>query len=746
MRVIRPLTILAFVLSLAACEGDPMTSEDGGGGLDAAAPPGDADVELCAADSECDDGLFCNGLERCLPGGAGSGADGCVAGTAPCDAAAGETCDEEADTCAMGGCEGDMADLDGDGDDRIECGGSDCDDGNPDVFGTAQEICDEDGVDEDCDPSTIHDDTPTTGDGDADGDGFVDDACFNERADGGENRGDDCDDGSADIRPGVLDGCDGVDTDCDGTIDEDPDRTFYEDIDGDGFGVVSSTTTACAAPPAFAVMPGDCDDGNRNINPSAGEPCNGIDDDCSGVADDPAAGSCSCVDGRTQSCGPTTDVGACTFGTSTCVAGEWGPCVGAVDRMPEICNGADDDCDGDTDDADADIATGDRSVTGADEWWRDGDGDGYGRSGDRRIACMRPSGYVATTMVADCADGDGMINPGRVEECNGVDDNCVMGVDEGCDCTDGMTRMCPDGSNVGDCSRGMQSCSGGRWGACTGRVEPGTEVCGGGDEDCDGMANDADPDISGAAAPCPGGASEYWRDMDGDGVGTDTDAICACVRPSGYVSPGAEPDCDDTEMTAHPGLMESETAFPCDTVDNDCDGVTDEAGTDALECFPDADGDGYGDEGATGLARCFSCPTGMVADRTDCRDDIADVHPDISSYHDLPACPTGQSYGFCMRAGGALTIACGSAGPCSSATPEWDYDCSGLVETEPTGTTCRASGMFCVGERGPESGVTGADCGLQVTYVGGCTTSSPTGGFACSMFTSPDSSEALGCR
>ncbi|MCP4249428.1 MAG: hypothetical protein GY778_20490 [bacterium] len=47
-------------------------------------PPG------CAADAECDDGLFCNGVEVCLAGT-------CEAGTDPCP---GQTCDETGDACA----------------------------------------------------------------------------------------------------------------------------------------------------------------------------------------------------------------------------------------------------------------------------------------------------------------------------------------------------------------------------------------------------------------------------------------------------------------------------------------------------------------------------------------------------------------------------------------------------------------------------------------------------------------------
>ena len=50
-------------------------------------------VPECAADADCDDGLFCNGAESC---GAGS----CQAGSDPCP---GQSCDEGTDTCVPGG-------------------------------------------------------------------------------------------------------------------------------------------------------------------------------------------------------------------------------------------------------------------------------------------------------------------------------------------------------------------------------------------------------------------------------------------------------------------------------------------------------------------------------------------------------------------------------------------------------------------------------------------------------------------
>jgi hypothetical protein len=92
-----------------------------------------------------------------------------------------------------------------------------------------------------------------TGDGgpsivDGDGDGYS-------PADG------DCDDGNADISPGVEEECDGIDNDCDGALPAEE-----SDSDSDGWRL-------CA---------GDCDDQDSEVYPDASEICDGKDSDCDG--------------------------------------------------------------------------------------------------------------------------------------------------------------------------------------------------------------------------------------------------------------------------------------------------------------------------------------------------------------------------------------------------------------------------------------------------------------------------------
>jgi hypothetical protein len=108
----------------------------------------DASAKKCVRDSDCDDGLYCNGLEACDPGSLKANSFGCVAGAAP-SCGVRETCEEASDRCTA--C---AQNADGDGDlvAAKACGGSDCNDGDPAIAPGKDEICD--GKDNDCDERT----------------------------------------------------------------------------------------------------------------------------------------------------------------------------------------------------------------------------------------------------------------------------------------------------------------------------------------------------------------------------------------------------------------------------------------------------------------------------------------------------------------------------------------------------------------------------------------------------------------
>jgi hypothetical protein len=126
-------------------------------------------------------------------------------------------------------------------------------------------------------------------------------------------------------------------------------------------GAGGATDAGAAGPDASAGgsdagggLPTDAGPGCNPVGPApcaAMETCgNGLDDDCDGAADDFCI--CSTV-GATQPCfdgnAAFAGVGACAFGTQTCVTGlgefpYWSLCAGDALPTSEICDGADNDC------------------------------------------------------------------------------------------------------------------------------------------------------------------------------------------------------------------------------------------------------------------------------------------------------------------------------------------------------------------------------------------------------------------
>ena len=169
----------------------------------------------------------------------------------------------------------------------------DCDDGDASINPSMTEICD--GVDNNCDGS-VDEGVSITIYADADGDGYGDtnstvDACGTQQ--GYVSNGIDCNDDSASVFPGHPEICDGVDNDCDGDVDDaDPDldrsgaTSFYADVDGDGYGDVTSEVLACAEGDGQVSNADDCDDGNVLVNPQADEICDEIDNDCDSFIDE----------------------------------------------------------------------------------------------------------------------------------------------------------------------------------------------------------------------------------------------------------------------------------------------------------------------------------------------------------------------------------------------------------------------------------------------------------------------------
>ena len=149
----------------------------------------------------------------------------------------------------------------------------------------------------------------------------------------------------------------------------------------------------------------------------------------------------------------------------------------------EICDGKDNDCDGQTDEG--------FSLT---TYYLDADADGYGNFVNSIQACSQPAGYA--TVSGDCNDNNAAINPGATEVCDGIDNNCNSGVDEGLPETTYYKDLDNDGYGS---STTVQRCSQpAGWVTISGdcndnnaAINPNAiEVCDGVDNNCNGQVDE----------------------------------------------------------------------------------------------------------------------------------------------------------------------------------------------------------------------------------------------------------------
>jgi hypothetical protein len=102
----------------------------------------------------------------------------------------------------------------------------------------------------------------------------------------------DCDDANPLMAPTGAEGCDGLDNDCDGAVDEGApagSALAWLDGDGDGYGDAFTAVESCLAPEGYVKNADDCDDGDVAISPDGQETCDDQDNDCDGDIDEPDA-------------------------------------------------------------------------------------------------------------------------------------------------------------------------------------------------------------------------------------------------------------------------------------------------------------------------------------------------------------------------------------------------------------------------------------------------------------------------
>jgi hypothetical protein len=340
--------------------------------------------------------------------------------------------------------------------------------------------------------------------------------------------------------------CDGLDNDCDGSIDEG---------NPGGGGTCGVDTGSCS----FGAL--SCRGGvlvcEGAIGPTA-ETCNGADDDCNGSVDDGDPGG-----GGT--CG--TDLGVCSPGALHCTAGTL-TCMGATGPRAggELCNGLDDDCNGSID---------------------EGNPEGGASCGTSTGACS--SGTLT------CAGGTltcvGAIGP-TLETCNGTDDDCNGVVDDAFD-TSSDARNCGGCGHVCSFPNASAMCIDG---ACAIAA-------------CDPGFHDLDPADPGCEYACDFQGSDICNGEDDDCDGSVDEALTApstFCNPNGVCS-GTTPTCGGSSgwTCSYPSTYEG-TEVSCDGLDNDCDGMIDEP----FPSVGTSCGNGSGACRSTGVVACRADGTG----------------------------------------------------------------------------------------------------------------------------------------